>query len=328
MKKRILGRTGFEASEVGLGCWQLGGLCWGDMDEDQALQLLQTAVDHGVNFFDTADVYGQGRSEQIIGQFLKQCRQDVFVATKIGRFPEPGWPDNFSKASMEQHVDACIKRLGVDALDLVQLHCIPTEQLEKGEVFDSLRDLKAKGKVKHFGVSVESMDEALLCLREEGVASLQIIFNLFRQKPISTLFSKAIETETAIIARVPLASGLLSGNMTKGMTFPDNDHRKFNADGELFNVGETFAGLPFGKGVALSERVKACVPAGLTMAQMALRWILDHDAVSVVIPGATRTEHVISNCSVSELAPLPDQLHDKLAALYNTEIHSQIRGPY
>lgn len=328
MKKRIFGKTGFEISEVGLGCWQLGGLCWGDVDEQQALQLLQASVDQGVNFFDTADVYGQGRSEQLIGTFLKQCREEIFVATKIGRFPEPGWPDNFTKASMEKHVDASIKRLGVEALDLVQLHCIPTEQLEKGEVFDSLRDFKRKGKIRDFGVSVESMDEALLCIKEEGVASLQIIFNIFRQKPISTLFDKAIETETAIIARVPLASGLLSGKLTMETKFPENDHRNFNANGEMFNVGETFAGLPFEKGVALSQQINKIVPEGITMAQTALRWILDHDAVSVVIPGATRAEHVVSNCNVSELAPLSDQLYDKLKSLYKAEVHDHIRGPY
>jgi aryl-alcohol dehydrogenase-like predicted oxidoreductase len=264
----------------------------------------------------------------LIGAFLKQCQEEIFVATKIGRFPEPGWPDNFTFESMAKHVEASLKHLGVDALDLVQLHCIPTEQLEEGDVFDHLRDLKSQGKIKNFGVSVESMDEALLCIEQEGLVSLQIIFNLFRQKPIVALFDKAKQTDTAIIARVPLASGLLSGKLTAESKFPENDHRNFNANGELFNVGETFAGLPFEKGVAISQQISRLVPTGMTMAQMALRWILDHDAVSTVIPGATRTEHVASNCAVSQLPALPTELHEKLEQLYKAEIHDHIRGPY
>jgi aryl-alcohol dehydrogenase-like predicted oxidoreductase len=328
MNRRVLGKTGFGVGEVGVGCWQLGGLCWGDVDESRAFEILGCAVDAGVNFFDTADVYGEGQSEALIGAFLKQCPKEIFVATKIGRFPAPGWPDNFHGDVMAKHVEASLGRLGVEALDLVQLHCIPTEQLERGEVFDALRDLKAQGKIKQIGVSVESMDEALLCIKQEDMASLQVIFNIFRQKPIAVLFDKAKETNTAIIARVPLASGLLGGKLSLETKFPENDHRRFNANGELFNVGETFAGLPFEKGVAVSEKIGKRVPEGMTMAQMSLRWILDHDAVSVVIPGATRPEQVVSNCAVSGLEPLKDQLHGELAELYKTEIHDHIRGPY
>lgn len=328
MNKRSFGKVGCEVGEVGLGCWQLGGLCWGDVDEARALEILGCAVDQGVNFLDTADVYGEGRSEELIGTFLKQCSEEVFVATKIGRFPKPGWPDNFGGDVMAKHVEASLGRLGVEALDLVQLHCIPTEQLETGEVFESLRDLKIQGKIKQFGVSVESMHEALLCIEQEDVASLQVIFNILRQKPIATLFDRAKETGTAIIARVPLASGLLSGKLTLETTFPENDHRRFNANGELFNVGETFAGLPFDRGVAVCREIGKHVPERTTMAQMALRWILDHEAVSVVIPGATKPEQVVSNCAVSRLEPLGDQLHGELAELYETDIHEHIRGPY
>ena len=229
MNRRIMGKIGFKVSEVGLGCWQLGGLCWGDVDEKSAFEIVQSAVDNGVNFFDTADVYREGRSERLIGSFLKQCPEEIFVATKIGRFPTPGWPENFTCQSMTLHVEASLKRLGVEALDLVQLHCIPTEQLERGDVFDSLRQLKDEGKIKNFGASVESMDEALLCLQQQGLVALQIIFNVFRQKPIKTLFDKAIQTDTAIVAHVPLASGLLSGKLTAESKFPENDHRNFNA---------------------------------------------------------------------------------------------------
>ena len=328
MKTRAFGNTGFDCSDVGLGCWQLGGFCWGDVDESKAFDILGAAVSNGVNFFDTADVYGEGRSEILIGAFLKQCSEDVYVATKIGRFPRPGWPENFTREVMKQHIEESLGRLGVDVLDLVQLHCIPTDVMASGEVFDYLREFKSEGLIKDFGASVESMDEALLCLEQDGLASLQVIFNIFRRKPITALFDAAKEKNTAIIARVPLASGLLSGKLSLDTEFPDNDHRKFNKDGEMFNVGETFAGLPFDKGIQAADSVGELVPDGMSMAQMSLRWILDHDAVSVVIPGASRSEQVLSNCAVSEIAPLPAELHEELGHLYDTEVHEHIRGPY
>ena len=328
MNKRAFGRTGFDTSDVGLGCWQLGGFCWGDVDEQKAFDILNAAVSNGVNFFDTADVYGEGRSEILIGAFMKQCSEDIYIATKIGRFLRPGWPANFTREVMKQHIEECIERLGVDVLDLVQLHCIPTEVMACGEVFDHLREFKAQGLIKDFGASVESMAEALMCIEQDDLASLQIIFNIFRRKPITALFDIAAEKNTAIIARVPLASGLLSGKLSLDTQFPDNDHRKFNKDGELFNVGETFAGLPFEKGVAVSDKIRQLVPEGMSMAQMSLRWILDHDAVSVVIPGASRSEQVLSNCAVSDIDPLAAGLHEELGRLYDTEVHDSIRGPY
>jgi aryl-alcohol dehydrogenase-like predicted oxidoreductase len=328
MKTRAFGRTGFDTSDVGLGCWQLGGFCWGDVDEQKAFDILNSAVSNGVNFFDTADVYGEGRSEILIGAFLKQCSADIYIATKIGRFPRPGWPANFTRDVMKQHIEESAERLGVDVLDLVQLHCIPTSVMTAGKVFEYLREFKQAGLIKDFGASVESMDEALLCMAQDELASLQIIFNIFRQKPITALFDAAAAKNTAIIARVPLASGLLSGKLSLDTQFPDNDHRKFNKDGELFNVGETFAGLPLAKGVELSDKIRDLVPEGMSMAQMSLRWILDHDAVSVVIPGASRDEQVVSNSAVSDLAPLPADLQEELGRLYDTEIHEHIRGPY
>jgi aryl-alcohol dehydrogenase-like predicted oxidoreductase len=327
MQKRAFGKTGFDTSDVGLGCWQLGGFCWGDVDESKAFDILGTAVSNGVNFFDTADVYGEGRSETLIGAFLKQCSEDIYIASKIGRFPRPGWPANFTREVMKQHIEESIERLGVDVLDLVQLHCIPNEQMASGEVFDYLREFKQQGLIKDFGASVESMDEALLCAEQDGLASLQVIFNIFRQKPITALFDTAIEKQIAIIARVPLASGLLSGKLSLDTQFPENDHRKFNKNGELFNVGETFAGLPFEKGIEAAQSVRELVPEGMSMAQMSLRWILDHPAVSVVIPGASRSEQVLSNCATSDLAPLPADLYEELGHLYDTEDHEHHRGP-
>lgn len=326
MKKREFSRN-VQISELGLGCWQLGGLCWGDLDEEQAFDIMQASVDQGVSFFDTADVYGEGRSETLIGRFLKKHSHDIFVATKLGRFAQPGWPYNFSKQTMTRHTEASLSRLGVEALDLTQLHCIPTRVMQRGEVFDILRGLKAAGKIKAFGASVESMEEALICLEQDGLASLQVIFNIFRQKPIHSLFAKAQAKGVAIIARVPLASGLLTGKLSVDSDFAENDHRRFNRDGECFSVGETFAGLPFAKGVALAEQVSALVPDGLSMAHMALRWILDHDAVSVVIPGASRAEQAMANAATSELTPLAPELHAQLANLYKNEVAAHIRGP-
>jgi aryl-alcohol dehydrogenase-like predicted oxidoreductase len=328
MQAREFGSPAVTVSEIGLGCWQLDGICWGDMGEQTALDILHASLDNGVTFFDTADIYGYGRSETLIGRFLKQRSQEVFVATKIGRFPVEDDETNYTEPMFRKHTEASLARLGVETLDLTQLHCIPTEQMRRGDVFDWLRNLRDAGKIKRFGASVESMDEALLCLEQDGLASLQIIFNIFRQKPAGVLFDKARAKGVALIIRLPLASGLLSGKMTKDTTFPENDHRTFNRDGQLFNVGETFAGLPFEKGVELADALKPLVPDGMTMAQMALRWILDHAAVSVVIPGATRVEQAIGNAQVSKLPPLPEELHATLQRFYQSEVADHIRGPY
>lgn len=329
MKQRVFGRSGVKVSEIGLGCWQLGGADWGDVKESDALATLQAAVDIGVNFFDTADVYGLGRSESIIGQFLKYCSTEIFVATKIGRFPDPGWADdNFSLSAFRSHTEASLRRLGVEALDLIQLHCIPIDVLKDGEVFEWLRILQQEGKIKHFGASVESMDEALLCLQQDGLASLQIIFNIFRQKPIQALFNQAKHKGIALIVRLPLASGLLTGKFNKTTNFPENDHRNYNSDGQAFNIGETFAGLPFGKGVELADALKPIVPSGLTMSQMALRWCLDYDAVTVAIPGAKNPQQATANATASDLPGLSDQEHEQLKAFYEKNVAPYIRGSY
>jgi aryl-alcohol dehydrogenase-like predicted oxidoreductase len=327
MNVRPFNKSGKMVSEVGLGTWQIGG-AWGDVEDSTAMAILHTAAERGITFFDTADIYGDGRSEKFIGRFLREHSGEIFVATKLGRSSDPGWPDNFTPKTIMRHTEGSLKRLGVERLNLTQLHCIPKEVLADGAVFDTLRDLQKEGKIEHFGASVETVEEALICLEEEGIASLQVIFNLFRQKPITELFDKAREKQVSIIARVPLASGLLSGKMNRNTTFPETDHRNFNRNGEQFNVGETFAGLPFEKGLDLVEELSTMVPEGMTMAQTALRWILDFDAVTTVIPGASRPEQVVQNSIISELPPLSEELHRKIADFYRSSVHASIRGPY
>ena len=327
MQYRTFKKTGWQVSEVGLGCWQLGGDCWGNLDESTAKTILETAVDSGVNFLDTADVYGDGRSEEFIGQFIKDHPESLKVATKLGRRAHV-FPDQFTPANLLGCTEDSLKRLGVETIDLTQLHCPPTTVLRQGEVFGIMRDLQASGKIQNWGVSVENMDEALICLEEDGCASLQIIFNIFRQKPIDTLFNKAREKGVSIIVRLPLASGLLSGKMTLDQSFSENDHRRFNCDGQLFNVGETFAGLPYSNGVELAQSVKEILPDDAPMAQSALRWILDHDAVTTVIPGASKIEQARCNALASDLPPLDLETHQKLSQFYKANVHEHIRGSY
>jgi aryl-alcohol dehydrogenase-like predicted oxidoreductase len=329
MNTRIFGRTGRRVGEVGLGCWQIGG-SWGDVSDDTALEILRIALELGTTFYDTADVYGDGRSETLIGRFLREnkARDRLFIATKFGRRGDPGWPRNFTREVVRRHTEDSLRRLGVEALDLTQCHCIPPDVLRRGEVFGWLEELKREGKIKAYGASVESMDEALWCCEQPGCASLQIIFNIFRQKPVHVLFDTARARGVALIVRLPLASGLLSGRMSKDTVFPADDHRNFNRDGAAFNVGETFAGLPFAKGVELADALKPQVPAGLTMAEMALRWCLDFEEVSVIIPGARSPGQVRANIRAGELAPLGTTRHVQLAAFYERHVAAHIRGPY
>jgi len=327
MKFRNFSGGGEPVSEIGLGTWQLGA-DWGDLDDAVAERILAQAVDSGVTFFDTADVYGKGLSETRIGRFIKSHPHKLFIATKLGRFPEPGGDKNVSLKQFRLHTENSLKRLGVDALDLTQVHCLPTELLKQGDLFEWLRTLKKEGKIKRFGLSVESMEEAGICLEQEGVSSLQIIFNIFRQKPITELFDQAKAKGVALIVRLPLASGLLSGKFKPRSTFPDNDHRNYNQNGDQFNIGETFAGLPFAKGVALTDALKPLIPEAMSSAQMALRWVLDFEAVTVAIPGATTPEQAKLNCSASDLSPLPKELHRQLQAFYETQARPFIRGKY
>ncbi len=327
MNYRPFGGESALVSEVGLGTWQLGS-DWGEVSDGDASRVLATALDHGVTFFDTADVYGPEVSERRLGRFLKGRSEKVFVATKLGRLSRPGWPHNFTLETMRAHTEASLRRLGAETLDLTQLHCIPLKEMAEGAVFDHLRALREEGKILRFGASVESMEEALVCLRQEGLSSLQIIFNLFRHKPADVLFQEAQARGVALIVRLPLASGLLAGRFSAGTTFPAGDHRSYNRDGQAFNVGETFAGLPFEVGVGLAERLKPLVPAGMTMAQMAMRWILDFKPVTTVIPGATRTQQVAANAAASGLPPLDHRLHQELRGFYDSEVAPHIRGPY
>jgi aryl-alcohol dehydrogenase-like predicted oxidoreductase len=315
-------------SEIGLGCWQLGGGDWGAVDDATALSILRAAADAGVTFFDTADVYGAGRSETLIGRFRREAgRGGSFIATKLGRGPAL-YPDRYTEAGVRRAVEDSLRRLGVEALDLVQLHCVPPEVLRRGEIFDWLRGLRAAGLVRAFGASVETVEEGLLCLGQEGLRSLQVIFNVFRQLPAAQLLPAAAARRVAVVVRLPLASGVLSGRFTRETRFAPSDHRTYNRDGAAFNVGETFAGLPFARAVELAEALKPHVAPGWTLADFAQRWILDHPAVTTVITGASRPDQVRANARVSSLPPLPPATRAWLAAFYRDHVAASIRGPY
>lgn len=318
-----------EISEIGLGTWQLGGTDWGNVAEEDAFQILEAYVSQGGNFIDTADVYGAGISEQTIGKFLRSQDSPLFVATKQGRRSDDGygWPQNFTYDAMRRQVEDSLRRLQLDQLFLEQLHCIPTDELRKGEVFDHLRQLQSERLIRYWGVSVETTEEALLCLEQEGLASLQIIFNLFRQHVADEVFSLAQKKGVAIIVRVPLASGLLTGKFNHQTSFASTDHRNFNANGEAFNAGETFSGIPFDQGVDLVKEMESELPDG-RLAQLAIRWILDHPAVTTVIPGASKVRQVITNGESALLPPLSKTVHESLRQLYDRRIKGLIRGHY
>lgn len=318
-----------DISEVGLGTWQLGSSDWGELHEEDAFGILQAFVDRGGNFIDTADVYGAGISEKTIGKFLKSAEKKLYIATKLGRRSDGscGWPQNFTYKAMREHVENSLSNLGLSQLFLEQLHCIPTEELRKGEVFNNLRTLQAEGLLQHWGVSVETSEEALLCLEQEGLASLQIIFNLFRQHVAGEVFARAKEKGVALIVRVPLASGLLTGKFSETTTFPATDHRHYNRDGQAFNAGETFSGIPFEEGVRLAKEMARMLPEG-SMAPWALRWILDHEEVTTMIPGASSLKQVESNMAASDLPSLPPATHRQLRDYYQKEVLPVIRGHY
>ena len=313
--------------EIGLGCWQLGGT-WGTTPaEDGAAQaILDAAYTMGTRFFDTADVYGDGRSERRLGEFRRR-RPDITIATKLGR--RGIFPDGHTRDSLRSATLRSLELLGVERLDFTQLHCIPTAVLARGEVFAWLEEQRRDGLISRWGASVESVEEGLLCLKQPGCSSLQIIFNLFRQKPAWELLPAAAAKGVAIIVRLPLASGLLSGRFSANTIFAVDDHRHFNRDGAAFNVGETFAGLPFADGVRLAQDLFASglLPAG-DPAGLAIRWILDHPQVTVVIPGASRPEQATANAAAAELPPLSPEVHARLDAWYRQAVHPLVRGPY
>ena len=323
MEQRGLARLDRTVGVVGLGCWQLGA-DWGEVDEDDALSVLRSAVDAGVTFLDTADVYGDGRSETLVGRFLReQGRSEITVATKMGRRVDQV-PENYNRDNFLAWNDRSRANLGVDTIDLVQLHCPPTPVYSRDEVYDALDELVEHGRIAAYGVSVETVEEALTAIARPRVASVQIILNIFRQKPLERVLSAAADAGVAIVARVPLASGLLSGRYERDTTFAPNDHRNFNRHGEAFDVGETFAGVPFEVGLEAVDRLRPLVPEGVTMAQFALRWIIDQPQVTVVIPGARNPQQAIGNAAAAGLAPLGDDVHAKIGALYDDLIRPHV----
>ena len=323
MQTRQLGRTGRQVSVVGLGCWQLGG-DWGEVGDSDAMAVLHAAVDSGVTFLDTADVYGDGRSETLIGRLLSE-RPDagLTVATKMGRRADPHVPEAFTLDAFRGWTDRSRRNLGVDRLDLVQLHCPPTAVFSDDRVYDALDTLVDEGAIAAYGVSVETCDEALTAIARPHVATVQIILNAFRRKPLEQVLPAAGAAGVGIIARVPLASGLLSGKYDETTTFAPGDHRTYNRGGEAFDVGETFAGVPFEVGVRAARRVTG-LAAPVPAAQVALRWILDQPGVSTVIPGARNASQVRGNVAAAELDPLTDELLDGLRAVYDEEIRTHV----
>ncbi|PLK69323.1 aldo/keto reductase [Rhizobium sp. TH135] len=323
MREHKFGRTEFTVSDIGFGAWQIGG-SWGEVSEADGRAALNAALDAGMTFIDTADVYGDGRSEKIIAEVLKaRGGKRPMVASKAGRRLNPHVADGYTKANIEAFIDRSLQNLEIDSLDLVQLHCPPTDVYYRQEMFEGLEEIRKAGKIKHYGVSVEKVEEALKAIEYPGVVSVQIIFNMFRQRPAALFFQEAKRRNVAVIARVPLASGLLSGKITANTQFAAEDHRNFNRNGEAFDVGETFAGVPFETGLAAVEEVRKLVPAGASMAQFALRWILMHEAVTVVIPGARNGEQAKANAAASDLAALTA---DVMAA--SREVYERLIAPH
>ena len=325
IKHRTLGKSGYSIGEIGLGAWQLGG-DFGPIDEEHSLEILSKAYQMGVDFIDTADVYGGGLSEKIIGKFIADLGQKPYVATKLGRSGEPGWPQNFEKDVMRSHIEGSLSRLGVSCLDLIQLHCIPTDVLKEGTVFQYLDDFKSEGLINAYGTSVETVEEAKISITQPGVTSVQIIFNMFRQHIGHDVFDLAEENDVGIIVRLPLASGLLTGKFNKETKFAEQDHRNYNKDGEMFSVGETFSGIPFDKALELVEELEGILDTQLPLSQVALRWILDHKSVKVIIPGASKPEQVIANVAAGFMEPFPVEMHQKLYAWYEDKVRGHIRG--
>lgn len=323
MNYRRFGRTGWSVSEIGFGAWAIGG-SWGTVFEEEAVAALHAAIDEGVNFVDTADVYGDGRSERIVGGVVDQRPERIYVATKLGRRLEPHVAEGYTPEAMEGFVDRSLKNLGVERLDLVQLHCPPTEVYYRPEVFSALDAIVEKGKIAHYGVSVEKVEEAIKAIEYPGVESVQIIFNIFRQRPADLFFKLASEKEIAILTRVPLASGLLTGKMTPRSTFPKDDHRNFNIAGSAFDRGETFAGVDFEKGLEAVDQLKELVPQGCSLAQLALKWILSFDAVSLAIPGAKNPEQARSNAGASSLPALPKDTMERIRRIYDSLIRPDV----
>ena len=320
MKKRILGKTGFEISEISLGTWQVGGK-WGEkFNTANADSILNVAVDNGVNFIDTADVYGDGESEKAVGRLIHSRSERIVVATKCGRKLNPHIDEAYQPAVLRKFVEDSLKSMNLETLDLIQLHCPPTETFYRPEVFELFNNLKKEGKILNMGVSVEKVEEALKAIEYDNVTTIQIIFNMFRQRPASDFFHAAAEKNVGIIVRVPLASGLLTGKFTPSTIFNPDDHRAFNRHGEAFDKGETFAGVDFLMGLNAVEEIKKLFPANSTLASMALKWILMFPEVSCIIPGASRPEQILSNLKASELPDLSKDQMEGIKQIYEQYI--------
>jgi aryl-alcohol dehydrogenase-like predicted oxidoreductase len=324
LEYRDLGETGMRVSEISLGTWAFGSE-WGVVSDEDSYASLNRAIDLGVNFLDTADVYGDGRSERLIGRLLEDRRgEEIFVATKAGRRLDPHTPEGYDHDNLSRFVERSLENLRVEALDLLQLHCPPTEAYRQDETFEALDRLQEAGKIRNYGVSVEKVEEARMALSYPGVKTVQIIFNIFRQKPAEEFFPLAEERNIGILARVPLASGLLSGKMTADRVFSDDDHRNFNREGQAFDRGETFAGVNFETGLRAAEELKELVPEGYTLAQLALRWILMHPAVSCAIPGAKRPEQVEDNLAAAGMPALSDETMQRIRGIYDHNVRPEV----
>lgn len=327
MYYRQLGSTDLKISELSFGTWAIGG-AWGSNDDNDSLKALDKAMEEGVNFFDTADVYGGGHSEELLKKATKGKEDKIHIASKFCRAGDIHSAKTYSKQQVKEYLGATLSRLGRDQIDLYQIHCPPLEIIQDGEVFQVLDDLQQEGLIRHYGVSVESVEEGHASMGYPNVKALQVIFNIFRQKPARELFPKALEQGVGILARVPLASGLLTGKFNEHHAFEEDDHRKFNRDGQMFNVGETFAGLPFEKGVELSRKLDWIKDGRETMTAAALRWILEHDAVSAAIPGFKNVKQVESNLKAVDVKPFTPSEQDQLKRFYDEQVHEHIRGSY
>jgi len=320
---RNLGRTGWQVSVISFGAWAIGGT-WGHVDDQDSLAALHRAVDLGVNFFDTADVYGDGRSESLLAELRKQRDERIYIATKAGRRLDPHTASGYNRKNLTEFIDRSLENLQVDTIDLLQLHCPPTEVFYMPEVFGILDDMVAAGKLHYYGVSVEKVEEALKAIEFPNVQSVQIIFNMFRHRPAELFFEQAQKRQVGIIARVPLASGLLTGKMTAKTTFDSDDHRAFNRHGEAFDRGETFSGVDYRTGLKAVEELKEIVPEGMSLVQMALRWILMFDAVTCTIPGAKRISQVEENMAAADLPELSDDVMRKVDEIYQRDIRNLV----
>ncbi|MFP4365584.1 MAG: aldo/keto reductase [Bacteroidales bacterium] len=320
MKKRLLGKTGFEISETALGTWQVGGKWGHDFSHENADNILNTAVDNGINFIDTADVYGGGESEKAVGRLVRSRKERIYVATKCGRKLSPHTDESYQPQVLRKFVEDSLKNMGLERLDLIQLHCPPTETFYRPEIFELFDTLKKEGKILNLGVSVEKVDEALKAIEYDNVATIQIIFNMFRQRPAENFFPEAAKRNVGIIARVPLASGLLTGKFSPSTTFSKEDHRTFNRNGEAFDKGETFSGVDYIKGLDAVEEIKKLFPEQTNLAAIALKWILMFPEVSCVIPGASRPDQVLSNIQASELPGIPEDKMEKIKKIYEEYI--------